>query len=78
MQAGELMDPLRQAYKEGQIHVVWAPKSCALMKFLGSWVFNSSWKATYDNFELADFQLAASQEGPAAVGEFLVPATLPQ
>lgn len=28
---------------------------------------NSSWKATCDDFELADFHLAASQEGSAAV-----------
>lgn len=34
---------------------------------------DSSWKATYGNFEFADFHLAANHEGSAAVDEFLLP-----
>lgn len=60
-------DPCDMGTKELCTHEVPGPLS-----------HNSSWKATYNNFELADFHLAASQEGSAAVDEFLVPATLPQ
>lgn len=36
-----------------------------------------SWKATYGNFELPDFLLAASHGGSAVVPKFLIPGVLP-